>query len=180
MDKRKFDDIVNQESKKLYNYILKMIRVKEESEDVLQDVFISFWNKIEQVNESTYHGYLYRTAYNKSLNRIKKLKKTKKVSLDNIGELQAKSENNYNDEIEELVAQALAQLKPKESILLELQYFQNLSYAEIAERMKLSISAVDSRLFRAKKKLKKIILQDSRNLDVSSIEGGNNGKAMYI
>jgi DNA-directed RNA polymerase specialized sigma24 family protein len=43
---------------------------------------------------------------------------------------------------------------------LELQFYQKLSYKEIADTLNLSVSAVDSRLVRAKKKLKKIISQD--------------------
>jgi RNA polymerase sigma-70 factor (ECF subfamily) len=63
----------------------------------------------------------------------------------------------------QIISAALAKLPSKYALLLELQYYQKLSYKEIADTLNLSVSAVDSRLVRAKKKLKKIISQDFPN-----------------
>lgn len=142
-----------------------MIRDREEAEDILQEVFLAFWNKIEGINEKTHLAYLYRTAYNRTINRIKKIGRSKEFPVDSIEKLQPyiqedEVNTNTNDDLSNLVANALSKLKTKESILIELQYFQKMSYAEIADKLGLSLSAVDSRLFRAKQKLKKIISQD--------------------
>ena len=43
-----------------------------------------------------------------------------------------------------------------------MQYYQKMSYQQIADALSLTVSAVDSRLVRAKKKLKKFILQEKK------------------
>lgn len=167
MIKDNFENIVNDHNLKIFNYILKIVRNREEAEDLLQEVFHSFWEKMDQVNEKTYLAYLYKTSYHKSLNRIKKMKRSKEKPLQEIvQQAETKIDDNSNEDLNRLIEKALGILKQKESMLIDMQFYQKLSYKEIAEQLGLSISAVDSRLFRAKQKLKKIIVQEKDNFNV--------------
>ncbi len=162
MEYAELKEILDKSGKKIFNYLLKILRNKEDAEDIYQEVFISFYKRYKNINPQLYEPYLFQTAYHKALNYIKKRKKTQTVQLtDNITPTAAYSyeENKKN----KIVKDAIKKLKPKEALIIELQFFQKKSYKEIAKILSISESAVDSRLVRAKKKLRKIILQDFKN-----------------
>ena len=163
MNNEKFEVLLQNESKKVYNYLLKILRNKEDAEDILQETFIAFHKKMNSVNESYYKSYLFRTAYHKALNLIKK-RNTKNKLVTTYHEMEHFEDvsTNNNEQQNELVKDALSQLKTEEAILIELQYYQNMSYKQIAEVLETTQSAVDSKLVRAKKKLIKIITEQKK------------------
>jgi len=169
MDKKNFEQIVIRSKDQLYNYLLKIVKDPENAEDILQETFISFYDKMDRIKESSYLNYLYKTAYNKSINLIKKNKKQKTTTLNLSNPQHISSLKTYDrpeDSKKLLIKKAFLQLKPMYALLIDLKYYQKLSYKEIAQKLSLTVSAVDSRLVRAKKNLKKIILQDLEKLDV--------------
>jgi len=163
MDRLEFEFILRENNRRIFNYLLKILRNQEDAEDILQDVFIAFYHKMENINENAYQSYLYKTAYNKALNLIKSRKKKKNLTQEQmIYKETQKNEQNPNNEKNEILKKAFNKLPPKYAILLELQFYQKMSYKEIAKKLSTTISAVDSKLVRAKKKLKKIISQDMK------------------
>ena len=162
MNKNRFEEVLHSEKKKIFNYLLKILRNREDSEDILQEVFIAFYNKMETVDENYYTSYLFRAAYNKALNLIKSKKRKDKVNVhfEDMERLPAEPEKTENPNNEK-IRNAMSQLKEEQALMLELKYFQKKSYKEIAEIMDTSASAVDSKLVRAKRKLKKLFLQDN-------------------
>ena len=163
MDRLEFEFILRENNKRILNYLLKILRNQEDAEDILQDVFIAFYHKMENINENAYQSYLYKTAYNKALNLIKSRKKKKNLTHEQMiyNETQ-KNDQNPNNKKNEILKKAFSKLPPKYAVLLELQFYQKMSYKEIAKTLSTTISAVDSKLVRAKKKLKKIISQDMK------------------
>jgi len=171
MDKLKFEVLVNRYSKQIFNYLLKIMRNREDSEDLLQDVFVAFYQKIDSVNENSYLSYLYQTAYHKALNKISGRKRTKKtlekVKKESTSNLENTPDNN------EVIKTAFRKLNSQDALILELQFFQKLSYKEIAALLETTTSAIDSRLVRAKKKLKNILAQEIRKKEVTNYRGDN-------
>ena len=175
MNKMKFETLINRFSRRIFNYLLKILKNREDAEDVLQEVFVAFYKKMDSVKDESYLLYLYQTAYHKALNKISARKRSKKFSEKLIIESscqQSDNESNENDQ-NDMVVDAFNKLKPKEAFLLELQFYQKLSYREIAEIMATSISAIDSKLVRAKKKLKKILAQEMKSKKVIKYRGDN-------
>ena len=146
------------EKEKIFNYLLKVLRKREDAEDITQEVFLAFYHKMDTINPKAYKSYLFTTAYHKALNLIKKNKKKNDISFE-FNKMEIYSEEplvekpNYN----EIIKTALQKLPLKYATLLELQFFQKKSYKEIAEIMGTTVSSVDSKLVRAKKKLKQIV-----------------------
>ncbi len=173
MDRNKFELVLHSENKKIFNYLLKILRNREDAEDLLQEVFISFYKKMDNVNEKTYIPYLFRTAYHKSLNLIKARKKREKFSqhyedLENVASYEDKIESNNKSE---LIRKCMRKLPEKQAFILEMQFYQKMSYKQIAEMLSTTPSAIDSKLVRAKKKLKKIILQEMKENPVNNSRG---------
>ena len=165
MKNKEFEKIVNMYSKKLYNYLLKFHKNKEDAEDILQTTFIDFFEKAKRTKIEYPSAYLFRTAHNKSINLKKKNGKV--TVLDTVNYSETK---NYEDDIMEKsknkeIREVLSELSPKYLLAIELKYFQKKKYREMAEIMELSESAVESILVRARKKIKKR-MQDFVNPDV--------------
>jgi RNA polymerase sigma-70 factor (ECF subfamily) len=176
MDKSKFEFILRTENKKIFNYLLKILRNREDAEDILQEVFIAFYKKMGYVNENTYTSYLYKTAHNKALNKIKSNKKTKNlmVPYDNIDNMKEIEPEKPDDLKNKIIRNAFTKLKSKEAYILELQFYQKMKYKEIAEYLSTTVSAIDSQLVRAKKKLKKYIMQEMKENKVYKNRGIQN------
>lgn len=151
-----FERIVKEYGGRLYGYLLKFVNHTEDAEDLLQSVFTAFYNNMAAVDENRYPSYLYRTAHNKAINHMKKNKRYASYheSLDN----HYVEPEQTNPKIDEL-NKALKTLKPKELQVVELKIYQKLSYQQIADILDTTVSAVDSLLVRAKRKLRKY-LQD--------------------
>jgi len=134
MNNYKFEVLLQNESKKLFNYLL-----------------------------NSYKSYLFRTAYHKALNLIKK-RNAKNKLVTNYNEMEhfEDKQPKNNEQQNELVKDALSQLKPEEALLMELQFYQKMNYKQIAETLETTQSAVDSKLVRAKKKLIKIINEQKK------------------
>jgi len=165
-------------------YQLKVLRICKgfvsqvpDAEDITQDVFIEVLRSLRSFRgESQFSTWIYRIAVNKSINFINK-KKRERIFLNIGGGFQQSNENVYNlsdegqfaadkvigiSETRALLKRALNGLPENQRIAFILAKYQDLSYKEIAEIMGLSLSAVESLLFRAKSNLQKSILEKNR------------------
>lgn len=156
MKKNRYENIVQKESKKLFNYLLKTLRNREDAEDIFQETFLAFYNNIDRVNPSTYKSYIFTTAYHKALNLIRKRKNNKEFATENAENFQTKKEEKPKEK-NLIVKEALSQLTQEEALIIELQFYQKMSYKEIAKSLNTTEPAIDSKLVRTKKKLRKII-----------------------
>ena len=169
MKRDRFETVVARSSQKLYNYLLRMLRSREDAEDILQEVFIAFYDKMPKVDEEFCESYLYRAAHNKAINLIKKRSRTTELEMPELllsNEKVFDPEQAMQEEKNAKVREAIGRLNEREASALNLQYYENKSYQEIAEIMDSTVSAVDSLLIRAKRKLKKILSQDYGSGDV--------------
>lgn len=162
MNKDDFTSIVDQYGSKLYGYLIRFVGNREDAEDILQSLFIAFYQSMDSVDHQKYSSYLYRIAHNKAIDYKKR--RSRFINLDTATLAQIAENNPATDEQEERaqkIRRAMSRLKAKEQQALELQFFQNKGYKDIAEIMEITPGAVDSLLVRAKRKLRKY-LQDIR------------------
>ena len=178
MDRNRFEVILRAENKKIFNYLLKILRHREDAEDILQETFIAFHKKMDVVSDEFYISYLFRTAHNKALNLIKVRQKKDKFSSNYSDMEHLPDSENFPTEEEnpnnKIIRKAISKLHPKYALLLEMQFYRKMSYKEIALALDITAGAVDSRLVRAKKKLKKIISQDMNDPAVLKNRGEKN------
>lgn len=165
-------EMMKNEGSKVFNMILRMLRQREDAEDVFQEVFTSFYEHLEDVKPEARGSYLYRIAYNKTLNRIAARKRKYKMLARQKQEPQVHKEPD-TEKRNRLIRDSLARLKPVDALLIELQFYQKKSYREISDITGLSMGSVDGRLVRAKRRLREILhkmgienLQEDRAEDV--------------
>jgi len=174
-DEKAYAEIMARYREPIYYMLLKMIRSEVDAEDLTIEAFGKAFKKLEQY-EPTYafSTWLYKIATNNCIDFIRK-KKMKTLSLDANQEGEENSRNYepiaYTLTPEEEIIQnqkiilmhkVVDQLKPRYKALIELRYFKEYSYQEIATEMKLPLGTVKAQLFRAKELLHEI-LKDRRN-----------------
>lgn len=158
----------------VYTLAIRMMKNKEEAEEVAQDTFIKVYKSLHRYKgESKFSTWIYKIAYNTSLDRIKKNKRTQQtVTIDEFTAHQVKTIDNALDQLETeernaTIKHCIESLPSEDSFLLTLFYFDELSLEEIAKVVKLKPNNVKVKLFRSRKKLASILKQ---RLDNDTIE----------
>ena len=150
---------------KLYNYFLRLTYQPQQSEDLVQEVFLRILKYRHTYSGSgLFSTWLFQVAHNSFYDAIKKNKKHKQnQSIENIEyeipmDLQVDNEIYKNEDIK-ILKKSLARLKAAEREVLILSRFQNMKYEEIAQLMNCAVGTIKTRVFYALKNLKKIYLE---------------------
>ena len=169
MKPESFEKFLTDNEKRIYNYLLRFVEVDDDANDLLQNVFLAFYERISDIEEKTATAYVYRMAHNMALNWIKH---QKRMILKAPADFQnLKDTTNHNSEPDySFLNKAIQELPVKLSTVIHLQYYENLSYKEISAKLGISVKAVESLLVRAKKQLRKKIIQENGGRSVSSYE----------
>jgi RNA polymerase sigma factor (sigma-70 family) len=162
--------LVVQFQKRVFNVILNLVQSREDAEELCQDVFIEIIQSAARFREeSSLSTWIYRIAYNRSLDFIKMKKRKKRFAfLSSLWNQENQLTNDVSDfvhpgiilERKEEAAfffKALNQLPESQKTVFVLAKLEGLPLREISEIMKISESAVESMLGRAKQSLRKIL-----------------------
>ena len=129
------------------------------SEDVTQDAFIKLWDKRESIDQKTVKSYLYTIANNMLLNKIRHEKVVLSFIQKNEHPLQENSPE-YELEVKEFkirFEQIIASMPTKQREVFLMNRIDELTYKEIAERLDLTVKAIEKRMSGALKHLKNYI-----------------------
>ncbi len=131
------------------------------AEDLAQDIFLSAWRSAPSFEpRAKVTTWLLRIARNTCLNHRRSRRLRKAVSLDSLGEAAVHASSPppdtgvMADETARCVRTAILDLPPNQQGAIILRHFHGLSYADIAEVLGVSVSAVESMLFRARQTLR--------------------------
>jgi RNA polymerase sigma-70 factor (ECF subfamily) len=163
-DSEAFGVLVERYERRMHSYARKFLFGYEDSEDVVQTVFIKAYTNILQFDtKRKFSSWLYRVAHNEFINVIKK-KGKENVSLfdvDTIFPHLAGKEDPFKDreavELKNMLDLYLSKISPKYREILVLYYLEEMDYEEISEIMEIPSSTVGVRLKRGKDALKKQI-----------------------
>lgn len=165
-DREAFKTIVETWQDMVYNTALGLLQNAEDAEDTAQEVFMQVYESIHSFKEeSKFSTWLYRITVSKSLDHIRKKKRKKRFAF--IQSLYGKNDelaidppdffhpgvSLENKENAAVLFKAIEKLPEKQKTAFVLNKIEGVSYREIGEIMKLSDSAVDALLQRAKKTL---------------------------
>jgi RNA polymerase sigma-70 factor (ECF subfamily) len=131
-----------------------------DAEDILQTIFVGLLRREFPPDlKSNPKAYLYRAAFNLALNTLRMRKRH--PSIDNVDTLATTAYPSdsaaRNDELDQQLSQAIAQLHPGSAQIVILRYVHNNSIAEIAKLLGTTRSTVAVSLFRSRARLKRLI-----------------------
>jgi len=157
--------LVETYSQKLYWHIRRLVVLHEDADDALQNTFINVWKSIGNFrNESSLYTWLYTIATNEALALINKRKKNTAVSIDDLGNYFANSQEGSTwfdgDEAQLKLQNAIMQLPDKQKIVFNLKYYDEMTYEEMSKVLGTSEGALKASYHHAVKKIEKIITGD--------------------
>ncbi|MFT5749885.1 MAG: RNA polymerase sigma factor (sigma-70 family) [Ancylomarina sp.] len=147
--------------KAMYNSCLRIVNNTQEAEDVMQEAFLSAFDKINSYKgEVSFGAWLKRIVVNRALDFIKKNKIDSLPLDEKLNQLSAEDETQENVEIKNNVVEvkkAIEQLPSGYRIVLSLYLIEGYDHEEIGEILNISASTSRSQYNRAKKKLIQIL-----------------------
>jgi RNA polymerase sigma-70 factor, ECF subfamily len=167
-NKELFRELVKRYQKKLSIYLYHLVRNREETKDILQNVFIKVYDNLAKFNaRKKFSSWIYRIAHNEAVNIIKRKNRKKFISWEDITikgdtlDLKAKEKSPLDNWIEKELKgemqEALGKLPEEYREVLILRYFLSKSYEEIGEIIKKPVNTVGTLINRAKKRMLVII-----------------------
>lgn len=157
-----FNLLVREYQKRLYWHIRKILLDHDDTDDVLQNVFIKVWKNLDGFKgESQLYTWLYRIATNESITFLNQKKKRAGVPLDDVSAFLAnnlESDNYYKgDEIQTLLQKAILTLPDKQRIVFNMKYFDEMKYEEMSEILETSVGALKASYHHAVKKIEEYL-----------------------
>jgi RNA polymerase sigma-70 factor (ECF subfamily) len=165
-DTTSFAQLVDRYKDLVFTLSLRMLKNREEAEEVSQDVFIKIYKSlITFKGDSKFSTWVYRVTYNCCLDRLKKNRKhLKDVPIDKYNENQIDTIDNALDRLikkerRKLIRKCVGKLPEDSRAIITLFYFDELSLEEISSITGIESNTVKVKLFRARKKLAIIMEQ---------------------
>jgi RNA polymerase sigma-70 factor (ECF subfamily) len=169
-DELAFKSLVTTYQDMVYNTALGIVQNSEDAEDVTQEVFIQVYRSIDQFKgDARLSTWMYRITTTKALDHIRSRRRKKRFAF--ITSLFGPNDELVHDPVDfqhpgvaldrkeqaALLFRMIDQLPENQKVAFTLHKTEELSYQEIAEVMQLSVSAVESLLFRARQNLRKLL-----------------------
>lgn len=162
----------------IFFMLLKMVNSKDDADDLTIEAFGKAFKKLEQYTPNyAFSTWLFKIASNNCIDFIRKKKKNtfsiNRAIEGNDGsemELDIKSDELDPEEVLmkeqkiEMMHNVVDKLKPRYKTLVELRYFKELSYEEIATELDIPIGTVKAQLFRAREFLFQIMKNTKKNI----------------
>jgi len=167
-EQKAFTELMQRYHGPLFNLLYKMVRNREETEDLVQEAFMKAFASLATFNEEfAFSTWLYKIAINNTIDHLRK-KKLRTYSLDKpiqskegelkreYPDLQSSSDHDLlSTEKTGLITKAIADLPEKYRKVILLRHSDELSYEEISEITKVPLGTVKARIFRAREMLKR-------------------------
>jgi len=153
-----FNLIVRQYQQRLYTFVRRMVTDPDETQDVLQNVFIKAWNGLDRFREDAQlFSWLYRIAHNESISHLKRMRRGLFVSEDTVIERLTttldRSEHFSGDAIQRKLQKAVMTLPTKQRAVFTMKYFDELKYEEMSRITGTSVGALKASYHIAVKKI---------------------------
>ena len=157
-----FNLLVKKYQQRLYWHIRKIVIDHEDSNDIIQNVFIKVWKSLETFRaDSQLYTWLYRIATNESISFLNQKKKRFFLPLADVenelaGQLQ-EDPHFTGDRIQLKLQQAILKLPTQQRIVFNMKYYDAMKYEEISQILEVSVGALKASYHHAVKKIEKIL-----------------------
>ena len=157
-----FTQLLRKHQQKVYYQIKRMVLEHADADDIAQLVWIKVWNKLDGFKmESEFSTWLFRIAYNETLNFIAKQKRqgTNTTSTDLLDYENTASHTDApkSSEIQIKLDQGIKQLPEKQQFVFMLRYFEELNYEKIASITGTTVGGAKANYHQAIKKLEEFL-----------------------
>ncbi|HJN06902.1 MAG TPA: RNA polymerase sigma factor [Bacteroidales bacterium] len=159
-DVQSFEEIVKRYNMMVYTLAYRVLKNREEDEELAQDVFLKVYSSLDSFNmKSKLSTWIYRITYNASINKYKSQKrKVDTIEIDdfvefNISDLSDAQHDIHIKEKRKIINNSILKLPETDRIIITLYYYEELQIKEISEIVGLSTHNVKIKLHRSRQKL---------------------------
>lgn len=157
-----FTQLLNRHQQKVYYQIKRMVDNHADADDISQQVWIKVWNKLDGFKmESEFATWIFRVAYNETLNFIQKQKRQSDQNLSeefiDYKNATKATDNPKSTQIQIALEQAIKQLPEKQRFVFMLRYFEEYNYEKIAEITGTTVGGAKANFHQAIKKMEEIL-----------------------
>ena len=177
-DQKAYAELMSRYKDSIYFMLLKMVNNRDDADDLTIEAFGKAFKNIRQYTpDYAFSTWLFKIATNNCIDFIRKKRKQtfsidKGIETDDGGELNIDIKSTQPDPEENMMKKqkvmmmrdVVERLKPRYKKLVELRYFQERSYEEIAEELNLPLGTVKAQLFRAREFLYQIMKNSEHKL----------------
>lgn len=163
-----FEALYEMHKSSLFHTVIAITSNRQAAEEILQEAFLRAFKRIDDIREGApLAPWLYRVAINLAYDWTRRRQRWHTILDDLMGRLQIMTPQSPEQMIEErelydLVYEAIERLDFKHRTTLVLFYMHDFSLEEVADIMKCPVGTVKSRLYYARKKLRRELLADQR------------------
>ena len=181
-DETAFASLVERYQDRVYRLALRICGNSHDAEEAAQEAFVAAWRGLPAFRgESRFSSWLYQLTSNAAIDLLRREKRHRgNVPIEEeILPLSGDTpqQNAENAELRRSLQTALMALTPEHREIFLLRQMQQLSYEEIGGMLGLESGTVKSRLNRAKKQLREILLQQGNILPFPSVKGNEEGQS---
>lgn len=156
-----FEPLYNQHFEPVFRFVYQRVESKDEASDITSQVFLKALLNIKkfEVRNVPFSAWLYRIAINEISNFYSVSKKSRVVNIDTvqINNLFDDSENDATNERIGKVVEALKQLTGNDLLMIEMRFFEDRAFKEIAEILKITENNAKVKVYRVIDRLKQQI-----------------------
>ena len=148
----------------IYNWALKLVKIPQLAEDIVQEVFLKIWQIKERLNpQQSFPAFIYRISRNKAFTILKKISTDEKLCSQVMTRLAIYPESAENrvlwKQYEQLLINAVEQLPSQRQKVFKLCRHQGKTYEEVAEELGISRNTVKEHMVMAVKNIKEYFYQ---------------------
>ena len=157
-----FKLLVSEYHQKIYWQVRRLVLIHDDADDVTQNIFIKIYQNLGDFrNEAKLSSWIYRIAYNESINFIQKRAKEIHQSVEDysvsVADHLLDDEYFDGDKAEIVLQKAIAILPEKQRVIFMMKYYDELKYEEISQILETSVGALKASYHHAVKKIEQFI-----------------------
>ena len=156
-DRRAFETLYQRYGPRLQRYLSRLIQRPDVAEEALDDVMLVVWQNAARFNDrSRVSTWILGIAHYKALKARARLAgrlSETPVSDQQVADGEGPEDATMRGELDRLLAKGLEALSPEQRVVVELTFYQERSYHEIAEITRCPVNTVKTRMFHARKRL---------------------------
>jgi len=163
-DEQSFALLLHRYRTPLVNFLYRMVRNREQAEDLAQEVFLELFQSIDRIQSPAHLTYwLRKVTANRCIDQGRKKHRRREMALEEVPEPVTPSEH-ADPMLLDRLQQSLATLPEKQRIVVIMRFQEGLGPAEIAEVLEMPVNTVKSTLHRSLADLRKGLTRKIREV----------------
>jgi len=163
-DLKQFEELFRSSYASLVKYARTLIKDHDTAEEIVQDLFFKLWQNKEKLKiESSLNGYLFRSVHNRCLHYIEHQKVVERhaqeMSYEQTITAESPSDILHYKELQAKIARTIEGLPERCGQIFCMNRYEGLKYAEIAEKLSVSVKTVEANMGKALKEFRKALAE---------------------